>query len=639
MTGTDFEALRGWVAITGSRLDVPGRARLALALCTGELDAEVPLAALVRGVADTAPLASLCAQIDADLEPVLGRLGNVARIDGRVAIGWPELVLALAVCDERGRASEALRGLLRGPARRLSDLIEGLLPGLTTDATVRTHETDADGRPLYVDPEGQTTHRANHTVLARDPHGEVLFVPPPEMGRERFVVGYTHAELWARHFMHAPHGEVKLAAWVNDGRNAVTVTRPNPPKRAVAVRDPAREQAMLDDLSALLSEVRALEEALAPLGALAAGPSVLLDAEAWAEEGRRALSILGEHRARLEPLLVSMGAPPVAVAERRTLSTPDGTSSALLRFVAARSGPPLGERLAQMRAARAVIEAHPPRRFEGLALRPSIAAAAGELFGAVVAEDVALRDAIVMRLFEAEAIAERGERAYLVLAGSNVDARAEARRTAEELAVVHLRNVPPRPPHPPLAPIAARLAPLLTGPPQKLTHQDRELAAQVALAAACVAERERLLASRSTPLFAPGRGGPVVFVDLRAPETAEDAYPAAFAHLVAALAEERIAYFDGHVVRALDPLGFLDLCAFHAGRARLLPPHPRLRGADLSELPANADVIVISDREPTAHGLRPVLVASGTQRLHHLWLGSGIREVVPVVIDPHARPN
>jgi hypothetical protein len=113
-------------------------------------------------------------------------------------------------------------------------------------------------------------------------------------------------------------------------------------------------------------------------------------------------------------------------------------------LVAARSGDPLSDRLAQAAAITAALAQPPPRPFSGLPLRSALTVLLDELLGPVkmpFEEEslaVAHRARFVVPVLEAQAIADRGERALLAM--SKGEASVEATRMAEELATVHLRH-------------------------------------------------------------------------------------------------------------------------------------------------------------------------------------------------------
>lgn len=628
-------------------LDPLGRARLLDELTRAPEARTFVLDGPSVDVAPIEPLLEVLAhEAGSGLAAITGRLAFAALIDARRAMGWPELQLGAALLDldlgtgERWR--RRLAELASAPAEILRDLGLGLGDALRTGRLVEQQDEDDEGRPLFVGPDGCPTTKPTSPSLVRDHLGEVLFLAPPEMRRDPYVRGYSYMELWERHFIHAPHGDVKLEAWVKDARNALSHHAPNPPKMRSAIRDPAREQAILEDVDAVLGEVALVRSWLAPLGEAEESSLVTLnEARELAEAAARSETLakwtvedLARYRAELEP-----DAEVVKAAPRLRFEVPSRVlSPGVRRLVAARSGGTLLERLEQAAAIANVLSQPAPRSFAALPLRPALSGALDELLGGRDLSfpeplAVAHRARFVVPVLEAQAIADRGERALRAV-GKGEGPEGEATRMAEELALVHLRRAVTETAE--VTPIArAGLGDVLPALDALLGHRhvidvplEPGLADVLPIAAACLhharQSRERLLHT--------DRDGPVVIHDLRSATVTASGWPLVFPVIVEALRARRPVLVDDCRITGLSAADFLRLLARRDATARAhLGGHVRHVAHHVATGPVGADHVFLVHPFVEAHGF---VVAEHRTRGDSLCiLGSG--QPVHVVIDPH----
>lgn len=366
-----------------------------------------------------------------DRRQLRARLSSIltfaAGLEGRSVWGWPEYVLLLPVLSPPAREREFVARPLHLDVPSRLETVQQIL----TATLEREHATDAAGRLLYQDENGQPTLEKDAVQWVRSEDGQPLFLSPAELPTKahplyrREVPGFTHLELWEHHFRQLPHGEHRLEAWVRDPSHLAKKTVP----RAPLLRERQREHdaARREDLSVLLSEVVALEAMLRPLDA----SSGLFDDPAldphrkWLRTGLEGLDrtrkavvdLLPDLEPEVGPyrgLFTPLPEPMLEVAVRH----PVGDLAVRWQFAAT-----LRQRAARSNlrwprpALLAVLDAQQPTR------------------RLLTDADLA---ALTRFVFDAEAMAERGSRALVALADpSGAD---EARAMADELAAQSLTH-------------------------------------------------------------------------------------------------------------------------------------------------------------------------------------------------------
>lgn len=365
-----------------------------------------------------------------DLWPRLASiLTFAAALEERTQWGWPELALLNALLPVSPRDLEAASLVIRSLDADVPGRLERVQQVLASTIE-QEHATDDVGRPLYVGDDDQPTLERDAERWVRSEDGQPLFVSPVELPitarplHRREVLGFTHLELWEHHFRQVPHGERRLEAWVRDPSHLVRRTIARAPWLRARQRTPEHDAARRGDLSLLLSEIVALEEILRPLDALSA-TSVLVDDDATsvlARQLRTDLGCLARTRRALHALCADLT---VEVRPYRGLFSP--LSEPLLE-VAVRH--PVGNLAVRWHFA-AMFSRYAPLSDLRWPRRALIAALEAQLPRQHSLTDADLA-ALTRFVFDAEAMAERGCRAFLALAGeSGAD---EARAMAEELA-------------------------------------------------------------------------------------------------------------------------------------------------------------------------------------------------------------
>lgn len=292
-----FEVLRrtvrGVLSASFGRLDLSGRARALSALDQpqgGLLEGMLPRplrAAFLdrRPEVDTEVVGRLLRAVVgslgmSDREPDLLRvLSHATLVDGRGALGWPEVVMAQALLAEEGAPAveEVLDAYVSGRALRLVILIEALLHLERQEHGRREVSVDEEARPLYRGLDGQPTHTGWVEVPTLNTVGDEVFVAPPEMQRDPFVRAYSRSELWTRHFSRLSGGDEKLEAWLRDPLRRVRHRQKLPLLDAPAPHLLERLLPLREDAMALFVEATALSRELRALASLEEEPSIFAD--------------------------------------------------------------------------------------------------------------------------------------------------------------------------------------------------------------------------------------------------------------------------------------------------------------------------------------------------------------------------
>lgn len=446
-------AVHAYCVVVAPSLDARSRARMIVALDTarggameGALPSAVREAFLVSAPAvDDEVVGSVLRrtcqslQMSGALETLLRRLAHVARVDGRTALGWPELFLAIPLLEEAGatEVAQALADALVGDAQRIAAMSDGLWRLDVAERSRRRARTDEVGMPLYAGMDGEPTTQPVVEVPRTTERGEPLYVPPPELVREPHApTAFTERELWDRHFVRQIDGRERMRRWLADPLSRALSRRTLPALFTPLEEDAERLAGRWLDVAEVRSEVITATRTMEMLATLEEGPSAL-SATAEAAPLRAACRHALDRCLAAVRLLDAILSSATVVATlspslaRRSLPIEPAMADA----VAAEQLGDLDERLSfavtASRWLRGGATGTPDTTFVAAEL---LEACARRLVGATIPPGAPPR--ITAALLRAEAVVRRGAAALTVLAdAATPESSEEARRLAIELAL------------------------------------------------------------------------------------------------------------------------------------------------------------------------------------------------------------
>jgi hypothetical protein len=324
---------------------------------------------------------------------------------------------------------------------RLAHLVKAFAHALETERVRQVQRRDAEGFLLFVGEDGAPTREPRSETLRRNREGQPLFRAPLEM-QERLhpatLEAFTQGELWERHFIDVPHGDRRLEAWTRDLANLLRESVPHAPMMDDLPREEGRAAARARDLTFLFDELEAHRAESVDSGEGELTETRRLLEAAWAElMGERPLPSPRPRASQLpalSPRVLSLVAHHVAGELKDRLALAEALGAYALEE------PPRGplSNLAWPRAALLeVLHAELGLRARNRLL-PRLSEAMRSWPANAVERPDAASFALLSALLDAEAMAERGTRAFLALGEGVPAALSEATKMAEELAAATL---------------------------------------------------------------------------------------------------------------------------------------------------------------------------------------------------------